>query len=233
MDVNPAQEAQSINEFAATLIDDGYSEEAADELIHLASKLSGLVLLPSTGGTIGKAHQGMNDVYSTEEQRYNDSPLNEGERDITDFYSHPFVYHYPDALLETRDPMISSEQYNTAAVICLFNLGLCCQLEWDENRAKAELLHRALGYYQEAMSMLFSKVCCFLPQGPVVKVLLAICVNATHCQVELMQFDRIDYWENISCGLLKVCSQEVLQSLEFSTLRVLFNRSVPTNAPAA
>jgi len=240
--MNLAQEIQTVNEFVVSSIEDGYFDEATDVLLHLITKISGLMLLPSPihvgpyGDEDGNNNnnKGIDDVYSTE-QRCED-PLEQGERDIKGFYGHPFIHQYPEAFLESTEPILSSEQYNTTALICLFNLGLCYQLKWDESRSKTELLHEALEHYQEAISFLLNDMCSFIPQGPIVKVLLGICVNAAHCHAELMQPHGMEIWVNITQDMvLKFCSQEVLQSVEFFTMKRLFDRrSLPTtNAPAA
>ena len=173
------------------------------------------------------------------------------ERDVTDFFGCPFQFSYPRDLLRAPKNsntlmMLSSEQYNVAVVTCLFNLGLCHHLYWDEHRHHLPSLRTALGYYQEAMSLLWTHrghlatnttTATTIPKeegGPFLLLLLAVGVNAVHCHTELHQYPHTQAWQDVQQHLLQRCTPHERATPEYAILQRLYAQSLlPTSAAAA
>ena len=196
------------------------------------------------------------DVYSTlrlTKSRRTSSRIDpeDEERDVTDFFGCPFQFSYPRDLLRAPKNsntlmMLSSEQYNVAVVTCLFNLGLCHHLYWDEHRHHLPSLQTALGYYQEAMSLLLTHhgghlarnttTATTIPEegGPFLLLLFAVGVNAVHCHTELHQYPHTQAWQDVQQHLLQRCTPHERATPEFAILQRLYAQSLlPTSAAAA
>ena len=197
------------------------------------------------------------DVYSTlrltKSRRTSSSRIDpeDEERDVTDFFGCPFQFSYPRNLLRAPKHsntlmMLSSEQYNVAVVTCLFNLGLCHHLYWDEHRHHLPSLRTALGYYQEAMSLLLTHgghllatnttTATTIPEegGPFLLLLLAVGVNAVHCHTELHQYPHTQAWQDVQQHLLQRCTRHERATPEYAILQRLYAQSLlPTSAAAA
>ena len=250
-----AQELQSLNDFATFQVDDGYYEDGVEGFTHLIHQLSLVIMMPSPLQEEEQEQEEDDDsgimaaVDSTHVPGTLGRDASEGERDITQFYGHPFQFEYPEELINQGEDVparLSAFQQAATSTILQFNLALCYHLFWDEHPERTDVLLKALGLYNEAVSnisLLYSRgeietsSSSRAPppslQGPVLKVLLAICVNATHCHAQMNQIRAMGYWENLSRQLLAFCDPTIHQSKEFRTLRGLFDRPVPAFAAAA
>ena len=172
------------------------------------------------------------EVYSLEEEHAGVDTC------ATDFYSYPFAFEYPTNLLDQPDSLLSDYQYNATAITFLYNQGLCYHLAWKKCPTSTHLLSKAARFYQEAISFLHVDHYQFQPEGSVVKVVFAICVNAAHCHSELAQFSMAHFYNQ---WIEKLNQQSLLHeeevwddAAEFLSLRRhLVNRLAPIASPAA
>eukprot|EP00527_Entomoneis_sp_CCMP2396_P003047 CAMPEP_0198154306 /NCGR_PEP_ID=MMETSP1443-20131203/68107_1 /TAXON_ID=186043 /ORGANISM="Entomoneis sp., Strain CCMP2396" /LENGTH=211 /DNA_ID=CAMNT_0043820955 /DNA_START=21 /DNA_END=653 /DNA_ORIENTATION=+ len=206
------KQIQAMNELATNLIDDGYYYYAFDVLSNAVAKLSGCLLSPSPIDSTQEQHRQDIDVFSSEDEDgevdHEEDEEEHHEDRITEFYAYPFAFDLHEQLLSSQNQELSNYQYNSIAAVCLFNLGLCGHLAWEEDKSRTDYLLKSGACYQEAISLLSSN-CKFIPTGPALKVLLAVCVNAAHCHTELVHLQQVDFWYNILKDLMRLCPNEM------------------------
>eukprot|EP00522_Entomoneis_paludosa_P005892 CAMPEP_0172457062 /NCGR_PEP_ID=MMETSP1065-20121228/19760_1 /TAXON_ID=265537 /ORGANISM="Amphiprora paludosa, Strain CCMP125" /LENGTH=267 /DNA_ID=CAMNT_0013210543 /DNA_START=86 /DNA_END=889 /DNA_ORIENTATION=+ len=206
------EELQAMNTLAISEhVEYGEYQDAAVIFSTMVSQLSTCRLAPTPLGHL-EADVRLNRLHvycdPDDDDSMEDSGVNVSlDPKVNDLFARPFAFEYKSTSVSTKtpeeeEPLITSEEYNLLAVTALFNLGLCFSLEWKRvmmNHKKTEeeegaprrstgcsdaLLQHALYYYEQAFSL--SSVSHQLtPDDPLLPLLMAVCVNATHCQVEL------------------------------------------------
>ena len=166
------------------------------------------------------------------------------------FYPHPFSFHID---LRVPEQEMTKEQYNLCALSCLYNLGLCCHLQWDDARSKlksqdistladkhlVQWLQRAAHFYQEAVLLLRTdpSLMVFLHKdrngAPLIKVLLAACVNAIQIHSILANTRSLQTFQSILQRLVGLSSPETRRSRVFLALRACFDQENLSRAPVA
>mmetsp|Transcript_20444 Transcript_20444/g.26356 ORF Transcript_20444/g.26356 Transcript_20444/m.26356 type:complete len:232 (+) Transcript_20444:105-800(+) len=229
------REIQAINTAAAAMIQKNSFDQACRLLLCGTSKLSSCILPPApivdATKKLSTSYEGVGqeiEVHAAEDQ-----PQGPQDQHAGNFFSQPFLFEYSEGTICSDFPELSNYQYNTSAAIYLFNLGLCWHTaHYQTRRAKADFLMKAIHCYEEAISLLKTDRG-FVPTGPVLKVLLAVCINAAHCNNELANFGQLNRWNNVLQFLLKFSTQEILQSQEVLSMKGFFTGSTQTLAPAA
>mmetsp|Transcript_7736 Transcript_7736/g.10139 ORF Transcript_7736/g.10139 Transcript_7736/m.10139 type:complete len:236 (+) Transcript_7736:86-793(+) len=223
---NSRQQIDSLHTSCIGLIKDGYLDQAYEGLLQGSSMLSSCVRgsppvhLKSTAA-INQRHS---EIYVC-----SDESEEETDDGTTDFYPHPFDFEYADDLPSSpsrSQPDLTSSQYETSALVFLFNLGVCCHLAWEQDQSNLRYLVKASEFYQRAIAFLQNKDrTTFVPTGTVLKVLLAITINAAHCSATLLLRDRVALWESILHDLLRFASTDIFNSKDYRFMRgLLFQR---------
>ncbi|KAL7562590.1 hypothetical protein ACA910_015461 [Epithemia clementina (nom. ined.)] len=141
-----------------------------------------------------------------------------------DFFMFPFAFVEDDnnkiAMRSTteqqqqqqrRPPMITEQMASTCTAACLFNLGLCCQLEGREQRGAARCTHsfrRAIAFYEQAWVILHR----FAPESMargnnMTFLLMALCTNLSKCYIEISELEASNIWLAQLRKLLLLCWQ--------------------------
>eukprot|EP00522_Entomoneis_paludosa_P006746 CAMPEP_0172460494 /NCGR_PEP_ID=MMETSP1065-20121228/37104_1 /TAXON_ID=265537 /ORGANISM="Amphiprora paludosa, Strain CCMP125" /LENGTH=281 /DNA_ID=CAMNT_0013215535 /DNA_START=47 /DNA_END=892 /DNA_ORIENTATION=+ len=211
---------QALNDAAASYLDDGFVQEAHQVLGQATTKLSQCqVLLPTESSSSRTATPPHGSVQSKDQDDHScDSVVDDddcdmvsddeeemSDDDMPEFYPYPFTFQYKASEVQAQESWITLEQYRTCAITCLFNLGLCHHLAWDDEPLQTNLLHRALVFYQKAIALILKKDSktgssyfqTLKPEHPLFKLVLAICINASQCHTELVQYDKIAFWQNL------------------------------------
>ncbi|KAL7573942.1 hypothetical protein ACA910_001953 [Epithemia clementina (nom. ined.)] len=149
----------------------------------------------------------------------------------SEFFPYPFYFESPGAVPGAKPSLdcsystpsswsaikgssspaeLTSSHHLVITICCLYNLALCHHLEWKKRRNKANtrLLETALSYYEQAFAAGKSKcgsssVLSFKPTDAVLKVLKAVCVNATHCHCELGNVGHIGKWNRALNAIMR------------------------------
>ena len=179
---------------------------------------------------------------------------------LPDFYPYPFAFrlvnlHSKQEGTERTNPVLvlSAEQYNSCAVTCLFNQAVCCHLAWDDAvcpKEKQRFLLQARTLYEEALQLIIrNDLTCSLrsfqhhtAEGvAILKLLLAISVNALHCNTELCDAPEVTRWNHIRQCALNHATQfsqqhsyfQLWQSREMRLLQGFLSQVHLSRAPAA
>lgn len=111
-----------------------------------------------------------------------------------DYWTAPFLFESAESAVEL-ELGLSPKEYASAAMSCLFNMGLVHHLQWDKCKDSAYLLQRALSFYEQAFS-LTATIKVSAVDGSVLKVLMAVCNNASHCQREMSNLHSTKLWND-------------------------------------
>lgn len=191
-------EVQVLHMQGASLCEKGNWKEAAELFSLTLSRLSCCALSPTPIGNEDKFFTAA-DVYI----------LGHGllEAKKQEFLSCPFAFEFlgfDENDREYDDCWFTSEEHSVATICALFNLGVCFHSEWKNcAQERTSLLLKALHCYEQALSMFRSS--CYSntsAHDPVLKVLMGVCSNATHCHIELGKLDLVSLWNATLCSFL-------------------------------
>lgn len=223
-------EIHALNHFGIDMLDSGDYKQAAEVFAHSISLLSSCSLQPTPlvgSGSVwnNQEQQRFVSVYSFEEEAESSSAS-------SDFYCYPFHFEFLQDAGQEDEPDLTSEQYNSCTITSLFNLGICFHLQWEEQKCQLCLLQKALLCYEQAISLTYRTPPS--PSDPVLKVLMAVCANATHCNSELVNFDQMQRWNQTLKQIIKFSNDRHLAQTEhFFSMNAFFNSFGRTAAHAA
>jgi hypothetical protein len=211
-------EVQALNTLGADLIERGDLKQAASALLSAISHLSWCVLSPTPIGAKKTEGRGNFTVYSEDPAE----PRSE-------MFCHPFLFESEEASCEF-ECSLTSEQHTFCTICILFNIGVSFHLEWQLHKTKSSLLLKASRFYEQALSLADDIV--LKPTDSILKVLMAICANATYCHVELGNHDHVDCWNQKLQVILKFSRVQCLSSQEFFSVNAFLNsfRRMAANA---
>mmetsp|Transcript_7445 Transcript_7445/g.15536 ORF Transcript_7445/g.15536 Transcript_7445/m.15536 type:complete len:321 (-) Transcript_7445:197-1159(-) len=187
-------------------------DESDDE--HMSRSLS-LSMHGSSHGTISSCG---NDTLTVVEE----------DEDMPEFYPYPFTFQYDTTPeVQAQGTWVTLEQYRTCAITCMFNMALCHHLAWDDEPLKTQYLHQSLLFYQKAIALVLKKdertgSCCFqklTQEHPLLKLVLATCINASQCRSELVQYDKIVFWQNLIQTLLEPGDVDLNSSADLRAMK--------------
>ncbi|KAL7578073.1 hypothetical protein ACA910_015007 [Epithemia clementina (nom. ined.)] len=219
-------EIQALNHLGIDLIDGGDYEQAAEVFAHAISLLSGCSLQPTPlVGCPGSSNRGC-EPSTPPEHRFIAVYAYEDEESASptrsDFYCFPFHFECVEDAGQEDEPDLTSEQYNSCAITCLFNLGICSHLEWEERKNHSHLLQKALSYYEQAISLTSRNAPS--PADPVLKVLMAVCANATHCNNELVDLEQVHRWNETLKQIIRFSAdKDLFYSDHYFSMNAFFN----------
>jgi len=194
-------EIQALNTLGVELISEGDYDDALNVFSHAIHLLSEALdapfqkALPPTTTTTASLHSGV---------CVRDVNLFGREPSIIkgDFFFNPFLFECPNVAASGSNTL--HKQLSFAAITCLFNLGLCFQLEYVQRcPERDQLLTSSLHFYQEAFSLVLQDDSNATDYSEVIKTLMAVCTNASFCQAELGHIDQIQRWNGRLATILR------------------------------
>lgn len=111
------------------------------------------------------------------------------------FFSGSFLFTLP---AEASGGRYSARQIDYCSVVCLFNMGLACHLEYEASTdisKKDKLLHQARVLYLTAYQLLQKYP--VDPSDSVVLLVMVLSANLIDIQLELGGVDEVKFWRNI------------------------------------
>ena len=211
-------EIQALNHLGVYLIDGGDYEEAAEVFCHAITLLSGCSLQPTPIDGCNR-DAGVLDRFVTVYALEEDDTCTDVAK--SDFYSCPFHFEFSEQA-HPDEVGLTSEQYNSSAITCLFNLGLCFHLQWEESKTHTFLVQKALSFYEQAISLTSKSAPA--PCDPVLKVLMAVCTNATHCNNELANLEHAGQWNRTLKTIINFAKdKDMLCADHFFSINAFFN----------
>ena len=216
-------EIQALNMVGIDLMEQYDFKEAASAFSYCLSQLSWCILSPSPLPS-SNAFDATTDRSCTTDDQMNgqtsfsfyatdDDSNDESIDPRREFYVQAFLFECNNGAQPKPCPSFATSTQHISMNICiLFNLGLCYHLEWERRRTEnTALLASALDCYEQAYLLAKSNngngPTCFKPTDSTLKILMAVCTNATHCHCEMGNVDNVNVWNQALCRILVFCRE--------------------------